>query len=260
MSSNLKIAISPCPNDTFIFGNLIEGRVPWSGPELEFDYLDIQALNESVLSKSCPYDLIKCSYALFPKISERFNLFPFGAALGMGVGPLLVGKPGLPIEQRKIIYVPGYDTTAYQLFRRYGPQNMTTKALRYDLLMESLSQDETAAGVVIHESRFTYEDLGLELLLDLGQAWEQDTRLPLPLGGPVVSKKCSQELLKVLEVAVKTSLEMAWEDRAPIEPLMRQHAQEMKLDVMSSHIDLYVNQYSLELGEQGRSAIDKLNS
>ena len=256
----MNIAISPCPNDTFIFGHLIEGHVPWDGPELQFEYLDIQALNEAALSETCPFDLIKCSYALYPKIVDRFDLFPIGAALGMGVGPLLVGQPGLPLDERKIIYVPGYDTTAHQLFKHYGPQNIETKALRYDLLIEALTQDASVAGVVIHESRFTYKELGLGLLLDLGAEWEQDTQLPLPLGGPVISKNCDTEYARKLEVAVKTSLKMAWEDRSGIESLMKQHAQEMELDVMASHVDLYVNQYSLDLGDQGRKAIQRLNA
>lgn len=259
MGSEIKIAISPCPNDTFIFGYLIEGKVPWDGPKLNFEFLDIQALNEAVLSKSCPYDLIKCSYALYPKIAERFDLFPIGAALGVGVGPLLVGQPGLPLDQRNVIYVPGYDTTAYQLFRRYGPKGVETKALRYDLLVERLAQDKNAAGVVIHESRFTYEDLGLHLLLDLGKAWEQDTQLPLPLGGPVISKSCHHDLKKMLETAIKSSLQKAWKDRTPIESLMKHHAQEMDMQVMASHIDLYVNEYSIDLGSRGRAAIEKLN-
>lgn len=259
MSSEIKIAISPCPNDTFIFGHLIEGNVPWDGPELKFEFLDIQALNEAVLSEACPYDLIKCSYALYPKIQDRYELFPIGAALGVGVGPLLVGQPGLPLEQRDMVYVPGYDTTAYQLFRHYGPQNIETISLRYDLLIEALTKDPSSAGVVIHESRFTYEKLGLELLLDLGAAWEEQTHLPLPLGGPFMAHHCNSELKSALEKAVKTSLKMAWDNRAAIEPLMRRHAQEMDLEVMSSHIDLYVNQYSLDLGEQGRIAIEKLN-
>ena len=256
--ASIKIAISPCPNDIFIFGHLIEKNVEWDGPKLKFDYLDIQALNEAILDESSPYDLIKCSYAIYPKIQSRYELFSIGAALGSGVGPLLVGQPGLSLDQRKKVYVPGFDTTANQLFKLYGPKNIKTEELRYDLLLDELTRDETVMGVIVHESRFTYEDLGLELLLDLGQAWEQKTNLPLPLGGPMILKSCSDEMKKALSKVVKQSLEKAWENRKPIEKLLTYHAQEMSLDVMSSHIDLYVNDYSLDLGDSGLMAIHKL--
>lgn len=256
----IKIGISPCPNDIFIFGHLIQKNVEWDGPELSFEYLDIQALNEAVLSPDSDFDLIKCSYAILPKLEDRFELFDVGGALGKGVGPLLVGQSGLELENRTEIYVPGFDTTAYRLFEKYGPKGVNVKALRYDLLMEELGRREDIAGVIIHESRFTYESMGLSCLLDLGKAWEENTGLPLPLGGPVLSKSMAPDLKDRLQEAIKKSLVKAWEDREPIESLLKQHAQEMDLDVMASHIDLYVNDYSLNLGKEGRTAIKILCS
>ena len=255
---SINIAISPCPNDTFIFGYLLNHLIEWNGPEIKVDYLDIQALNEAVLSGENKYDFIKCFYAVYPKISKAYDLSMVGGALGLGVGPLLVGKPGLKMEERSVVYIPGYDTTAYQLLKLYGPKGIEVKPLRYDLLIEELCKNEKAMGVVIHESRFTYESLGLELLIDLGDAWEKDTSMPLPLGGPVIKKSMSEKLKEELVDAIKASLSAAWKDRSPIVDYMGKHAQEMDLEVMSSHIDLYVNDYSLNLGEKGLAAINKL--
>jgi len=161
--SKLNIAISPCPNDIFIFGHLIAGKIDWKGPELVFSFMDIQALNKAILASESTYELIKCSYAVIPEVVDRYNIFKVGAALGMGVGPLLVGLPDHPLSEKRVVYIPGYDTTAYRLFRRFGPKHLEVKELRYDLMMGQLQRNPDSVGVIIHESRFTYATQGLKL-------------------------------------------------------------------------------------------------
>lgn len=253
----LKIAISPCPNDVFIFGPLIllwiEGNL-----ELEFSFHDIETLNILAEASDGP-DLIKLSYAQAPRVRASYVPMSVGAALGCGVGPLLVGLPGQPWPARNSVLVPGLHTTANLLQKRYmSHENIVP--VRYEKIMPELRQDAKKAGVVIHESRFTYEAQGLECLLDLGRCWEEETRLPLPLGGLFLKRTCSAEVSAEMEMLLKRSLNEAHLRRADLMPLLKEHAQELDEGVISRHIDLYVNEYSMELGEMGARAIRELSS
>jgi 1,4-dihydroxy-6-naphthoate synthase len=258
----LRVAISPCPNDTFAFGNLILGQVKGLPFELDFEFHDIEALNALGVSEAAP-DVLKFSFAHYGMLSEHYRLLKVGAALGLGVGPLLVGVGELPLSKIKRIYVPGRQTTANLLFQRFGRSecgDAEVVELRYDLIMQRCAEEPESAGVIIHESRFTYEFNGLKALLDLGAAWEHSTKLPLPLGGIAMHRRCSEEVALAFEVALGASLDAAWEDRSNLLPMMRSHAQEMDDKVMGDHIGLYVNQYTRELGSEGQKAVEELCS
>lgn len=252
----LRVAISPCPNDTFVFGKWAMGDVPWNGPELLFEYHDIQELNQIGQSEDLP-DVLKFSYALWPKLREHYRLSDVGSALGLGVGPLLVGLEGTDVEEIECILVPGFDTTAYRLQELYGPDVRIVEE-RYDRIMDRCLLERGVAGVIIHESRFTYQERGLACLLDLGQHWEMSTGCPLPLGAVAVHRRLDDTLASAVVQALGASLDSAWLDHSSILPLMKHHAQEMSESVMMEHVNLYVNQYTRHLCGQAHNAIRTL--
>ncbi len=252
----MRVAISPCPNDIFVFGPLILGRVPWEGEPLKFEFLDIEALNLRGEEDEAP-DVLKCSFARFAELGHAYELCPVGAALGRGVGPLVVGRAGPPLAQRGAVLLPGPHTTAALLWRRYGPV-FAERALRYDRIAEETAADPALVGVLIHEARFTYAQRGLELLLDLGAAWEQDTGLPLPLGAIALHQRLPPATRGAFSQALRRSLAYAWEHVNEVEPLVLRHAQEMDPEVARRHIKLYVNEFTRDLGEQGWRAARKL--
>lgn len=253
----MKIAISPCPNDIFIFGAWILGKIDWDGPEPEFSFHDISELNLKATSQA-KLDVVKISFALLPNILESYKLSRSGSALGKGVGPLLIGYSGRPLHTRKEIWVPGKLTTAFLLCQKYSQWDGAYKEMRYDEIIPGLRNDSNLAGVIIHESRFTYQDSGLELLLDLGQEWENNTSCPLPLGGIVMHRKLNKTLHLKIENTIRRSLEYAKQHPDEIMSLMKQHAQELDEQVILNHVNLYVNQYSEDLGEDGVNAIETL--
>ena len=253
----LHISISPCPNDTFAFGYLIEQLLPWAGPSLKFSFADIESLNQCGLSEQAP-DVLKFSYALWPDLKKNYRLCPYGSAMGMGVGPLLVGHESLELDQIQKVLVPGLMTTAHLLYQQYGPR-CPVQVERYDRILPQLREHKDWAGVIIHESRFTYQADKLHLLCDLGQSWESDTRAPLPLGGIAIHRRVPLKCAQQFSQALKLSLQSAWADRRPILKLMRSLAQEMDDDVMARHVELYVNKYSAGLDSVARGAIEKLS-
>ena len=252
----LHIAISPCPNDTFSFGYLIEQLLPWAGPSLKFSFADIETLNQCGLSEQAP-DILKFSYATWPSLKPNYRLCPYGSAMGLGVGPLLVGPKNLELGQIQKVLVPGLRTTAHLLYRQFGPK-CPVQVERYDRILPQLREHEDWAGVIIHESRFTYQDDHLHCLCDLGQRWEAQTHAPLPLGGIAIHRRVPLKLAQQFSQVLKLSLERAWADRRPILKLMRSLAQEMDDDVMARHVELYVNKYSAGLDGLAREAIEKL--
>jgi 1,4-dihydroxy-6-naphthoate synthase len=252
----MQVCISPCPNDTFAFGHLIQGNVDWSGPPLSFRYEDIQTLNQLGLSDNPP-DVLKFSYGLWPKLMGSYRLLKTGSALGHGVGPLIVGRGSTKLEEREALLIPGIDTTAALLARRYFP-NALLEVLSYEEILPALENDPNKAGVIIHESRFTYQDHRLQLLFDLGAHWEKETRSPLPLGGVAILKKHGEGLACQLEGSLKASVDMGWKNPEALTEFMQIHAQEMKPEVMEQHVQLYVNEDTRDLSDQGIRAIETL--
>jgi len=253
MSRVFSVGISPCPNDTFVWGALALGhiRVPF---ELEFFYEDIQTLN--CAARAGRFDVVKLSffqYALLPR--RTYRLLSVGSALGYGVGPLLVAKSPLSPHELKgaPIGIPGFGTTAYSLFRFYAPEAENVIEMRYDQLMPAVVRGDLRAAVIIHESRFTYAQHGLICLEDLGAYWTAQTGYPIPLGGLAVKRNVPR---LSLERALRRSLRLAWQGRWPeLTSFVAAHAQELDPEVQRAHIRLYVNAYTQALRGHGWAAV-----
>ncbi|HET9551463.1 MAG TPA: 1,4-dihydroxy-6-naphthoate synthase [Anaeromyxobacteraceae bacterium] len=254
----LTLGISPCPNDTFIFDALVNGALEAGGLELEVFHEDVQTLNEWALEGRL--DLTKLSYGVLPRVVDRYALLESGGALGQGVGPLLVARPGTaafdPATMR--VAIPGRDTTAHLLFSLAFPAAARKEFRVFSEIEGAVLRGEVEAGVIIHESRFTYAQKGLARLMDLGEHWERVTGAPIPLGGIVARRALDPTLRARLDLLVRRSLEHA-EARGPVlSEYVRRHAQELDEAVMRQHVALYVNGFSHALGEPGRRAVARL--
>lgn len=261
MNKCLKVGISPCPNDTFIFGAWILGFIEDSNKlELQVNYLDIQKLNEAAMTKD--YDVIKISASQAHRIHPHYQILEVGAALGEDCGPLLVSKTPRRTNPEKHwkIASPGKDTTAQLLFQSLFPECVHIEAICFSKIEEAVLNGEFDAGIIIHESRFTYREKGLELVADLGQLWQTINRLPIPLGVIAVKSELDDSIKQFIKAQIRESLSFAYAHYDELLPFIRSHAQEMAEEVIKAHIELYVNAYSSELGETGKSAILRLNS
>ncbi len=254
----LTIGYSPCPNDTFIFYGLIHGKVQIPGVEFLERLEDVETLNRMALDGRL--DITKVSYHAMGHLRERYALLRSGGALGRGCGPLLVAKPGTRLSDLKAgkIAVPGMLTTAYLLLRLYDPALTNITVMTFDRIMEAVSGGDAAAGLIIHESRFTYPMYNLEKLLDLGEWWENHSGLPIPLGGILGKRTLGKDVLLGIENAIRESLRYARLHPDEVLDYCRRHSQEMDESVMMSHIGLYVNDFSLDLGEDGLTAVRRL--
>ncbi|WP_306549636.1 1,4-dihydroxy-6-naphthoate synthase [Desulfobulbus sp.] len=255
----LSLGYSPCPNDTYIFNGLAHGRTPMAGARFSAPLLeDVETLNDWALQGRL--DVTKLSFHALGHVLDRYALLRAGAALGRGCGPLLItGSGDKPVDMADWrIAVPGAYTTAALLLRLYQPACANLTVLRFDRIMAAIASGEVDAGVIIHESRFTYQQLGLECVQDLGLWWEQTTGLPIPLGCIAARKTLSEPLRAAIEAAIAASIR--WADAHPAEgwSYIREHAQEMEPEVINSHIGLYVNHYSRDLGEEGLHAVREL--
>lgn len=246
--------ISPCPNDTFAFDAIINSRIPCKW-DLETTYLDIEELNQAVL-KGIP-DISKISYSVLPLISDRYELLDSGSALGRGNGQLLVKRKGEELSLRKVAS-PGVHTTANALLKRYFPQTQQIKPVLFSRIAEYVEQGKVDAGVLIHEGRFVYQRRDLELVADLGKLWEQETGLPLPLGAIVIKRELGDKLRLEFENLLRNSVEFAFRNPSLSRGFIKEHAQELEDDVIDKHIALFVNQFTISLGEEGRKAVRKL--
>jgi 1,4-dihydroxy-6-naphthoate synthase len=266
----LPFGYSPCPNDTFMFWAWAHGRVPCE-LELAPHLADIQELNRLALDRGeLPLTKVSASTYLQPRVQERYRLLQVGAALGRGCGPLIVSRQAwkeVPSQVR--LAVPGLDTTACRLARAaVGDQVTDWVELRYDEVMSAVLEGRVDAAVIIHESRFTYQALGLELAFDLGAWWEGLTGLPLPLGVMLAHRELGEETVHQVEGALRASIERAWQlFRATDEPesqalwqYLRQHAIELDDTTIGSHIRLYVNDFSLDLGAEGSAALQRFSA
>lgn len=253
----LTLGFSPCPNDTFIFDALVNGKIDTEG--LSFDTVldDVQTLNEWAMQGRL--SVTKLSYGVLPLVLNKYALLDSGSALGKGVGPLLIASAALqnaPVEEQ-LIAIPGKNTTAHLLFSMKYPDAKNKVFLRYDEI-EDFVQMGKGLGVIIHENRFTYEAKGLKKITDLGDYWEKQTLVSIPLGGIVIDKNIDKPLQQKIERLIKKSIEYAYAQYPQLNDYIRSHSQEMSEDVMRKHIELYVNNYSLSLGSDGRKAVQVL--
>ncbi len=257
--TRLSLGISTCPNDTFLFHGLLTGRSDPHGLELDFTLADVQELN--VAAAAGRFDLAKASYAAALAWGDRRVVMPVGSALGFGVGPLLLARstpPALPGKPR--VLCPGEGTTAALLYTLFHPGEGSVEHALFSDIMPALERGEADMGVCIHEGRFTYAESGLDLVEDLGERWEQATDLPLPLGGLFARRDLGPDLLERLHRALQDSLAYGHAHRDETEESMAKHAQEFDTAVLFQHVDLYVNEWTRDLGPVGRAAIEALQS
>jgi 1,4-dihydroxy-6-naphthoate synthase len=256
----LTLAISPCPNDTFTFDAVIHGRVP-SAPPVSVTYADIDVLNERAARGAD--DVVKVSYAALPWLLADYQLLAAGSALGRGCGPLVLinGSPDASFAGADLtgarVAIPGERTTAYLLFRLWaaGLDLASIDVLPFEKIMPSVRDGLHDVGLVIHESRFTYPDYGLTAVADLGDWWEGETGLPIPLGAILARRGLDGA---ALSAAIRGSVEAAFADPAASRAYVLEHAQEMAPEVVAAHIGLYVNDFTLDLGDEGYAAIEAL--
>lgn len=253
----LSLYISPCPNDTFMFDAMVNGRIDCEGLSFEVKFLDIEQLNAAALSSEAAVSKISC--ALLPAITSNYALLNAGAALGRGNGPLLVRRKGESAPIRHIA-VPGLHTTANALTERLFPEIERRTPLLFSEIAAAVEKGDYDAGVLIHEGRFVYERRNLELVADLGLEWEARTSLPLPLGGIVIRRDVPQDVREKVERVLRRSIEYAFANPMISREWVKQHAQEMEDDVIDKHIALFVNEYSLTLGDEGRAAMQALTT
>jgi 1,4-dihydroxy-6-naphthoate synthase len=254
----LTLGISPCPNDTFIFDALVNGPIDTGDLRLEVVLDDVQTLNE--WARAGRLDVSKVSYGVLPAIARDYALLQSGGALGRGVGPLLVSRPGLGAfrpETMKVA-IPGRDTTAHLLFSLAYPQAAHKSFHVFSAIEDAVLGGAVDAGVIIHEGRFTYEAKGLTRVRDLGEYWESTTGAPIPLGGIVARRALPVAVRRELDRLIRLSVEHALARRPAVSAWVREHAQEMDEAVMRRHIELYVNEFSVSLGDPGRRAVRTL--
>lgn len=257
----LKIAISPCPNDTFIFENIFNKKVEIAGISFNFHFLDIEELNQAASAQK--FDIIKISCAHFKNVAAHYELLKSGGAMGYGVGPLVVRKANSEIEithlADKLIAIPGEHTTANFLLSHLFPEITNKKILLFSDIENAVLQDEVDLGLLIHEGRFTYQEKGLALVGDLGTLWHDKTNLPIPLGCIVIKKEIPNYLHEQVERLITYSISNYTQEGQPIiSNFIKDHAQEMDTDTMLQHIRLYVNDFSKNMGESGMRAIEMM--
>ncbi|MBS4064563.1 MAG: 1,4-dihydroxy-6-naphthoate synthase [Chitinophagaceae bacterium] len=258
------LAFSPCPNDTFIFDALVNQKIDTEGIIFEVFLEDVQTLNEWAIANKM--DFSKISYGVWSKVKEQYHLLNSGGALGKGVGPLLITRPANLLDyspeaiNEMTIAIPGENTTAHLLFSLAYPKAKKKVFKVFHEIENAVLNREVDAGVIIHENRFTYEAKGLRKIIDLGNYWEQTKRLPIPLGGIIAKKTLDSAIVKKVDSLIKKSIEYAFSKYPAVSDYVVAHAQEMGEDVMRQHIDLYVNHYSLDLGEDGLAAVNVLTS
>ena len=257
----IALGYSPCPNDTFIFYALVHGKIDTEELRFKEILLDVETLNQMALHAEL--DITKVSYHAFGYIRDNYCLLRSGSAIGRGCGPLLVVREDYAINdlQWKKIAIPGRLTTAYLLFQLFSADfihSLSFIEMPFHKMMEAVKNGVADAGLVIHEGRFTYSSYGLKRLVDLGEWWEDETGLPVPLGGILVKRNLGEDLIRRINSVVRRSVEYAFTHRDEPTYYMKQHSQELEDEVIEQHINLYVNDYSIDIGEDGVSAVKEL--
>jgi 1,4-dihydroxy-6-naphthoate synthase len=256
----LTLGFSPCPNDCFIFDAIVNRRIDLEGLEFSPVLADVEALNTSAFAGDA--DVTKLSYHAYAYCAATYVLLDAGSALGRGCGPLLIARRAItPLEVAGgslAIAIPGKHTTANLLLGLAFPAARRTTERLFSDIEDAVLKGECDAGVIIHENRFTYEAKGLRKIVDLGEFWERETGAPIPLGGIAVKRSLPGGMKAAINRVLRRSVEYALANRSASLPFVREHAQEMNEDVMYRHIDLYVNEYSVDLGHEGRRAVELL--
>jgi 5,8-dihydroxy-2-naphthoate synthase len=255
----LSLGFSPCPNDTFIFDALVNKKIDTEDFEFDVVLEDVETLNQWTLQEKL--DITKLSFPAFFRASEKYVLLNSGSALGKGVGPLLISKnkdKKSKIEDLTIAF-PGIHTTANLLFSFAYPHALNKKFMVFSAIENAVLDGKTDLGVIIHENRFTYQQKGLHKIIDLGEYWEKKMKVPIPLGGIAIKRKFKNSVAESVSNMIKKSIEYAYVNYPLVTEYVKLHSQEMSEEVMRRHIDLYVNNYSLDLGTDGKKAIETLN-
>lgn len=267
MKTKLTLGYSPCPNDCFIFDALVHGKIDTEGLEFEVQLEDVETLNQQALKGEL--DITKLSFHAYAKVMKEYILLRSGSALGFNCGPLLIKskvkseKLKLKSEKLKgdwVVAIPGELTTANFLLSIAYPEIKNKKVMLFSDIEDAVLRGEVDAGLIIHESRFTYQDKGLEKVADLGEFWEDLIHAPIPLGGIVIKRDLAPELQQQVNDLIRKSVEYAFAHPESCMPYVRAHAQEMSEEVMKKHIALYVNDFSVDLGEQGKQAVELMFS
>ena len=254
----LTLGYSPCPNDTFIFDALAHKKIDTYGIEFDILHADVETLNNYAREEQL--DITKLSYHAYAYVSEAYQLLTAGSALGRGCGPLLISKDPIPKSKIEfcLIGIPGRLTTANFLLSMAFPEAATKKEMVFSEIEDALLSNKIDIGLIIHENRFTYEKKGLLKIADLGEWWEKRYQLPIPLGGICTRRSFDTELQLKIDDCIRRSILHAMQDRAGTMEYVRQHSQEMEESVMLQHIDLYVNDFSVDLGKEGKTAVEAL--
>ena len=252
------LGFSPCPNDTFIFDALVNKKIDTEGMEFDLFLEDVETLNQWAMQGKL--DISKISYGVLPLVLPQYELLDAGGALGKGVGPLLISRKPIPLTAINDcrIAVPGRRTTAHLLFSLAFPEARQKEFMVFSEVENAVLSGAVDCGVIIHENRFTYQQKGLVKIVDLGEFWERETGAPIPLGGIVFKKELDPAMANKINQLIRKSLEYAFSHYPELPEFVRSHAQEMDEWVMRQHIDLYVNNYSLTLGEDGEKAVRTL--
>lgn len=258
MKHKLILGFSPCPNDTFIFDAMVNDRIDLGDIELEVVLADVEELNRMALEGKL--DVTKISYNAFSHVHYKYQLLNSGSALGNNCGPLLISKRLLSDEELKTatIAIPGKNTTANFLMSFAYPNAQNKQEFLFSEIESAVLSGEVDAGVIIHENRFTYQEKGLVKIADLGEVWEQQTGFPIPLGGIAIHRRLKPALRKEFDELLRKSVQFAFDNPDASKDYVKCYAQEMDEAVMRLHIDLYVNNYTLDLGEKGKAAISKM--
>lgn len=258
--SALTLAYSPCPNDTYIFAALTNGLLD-GAPQVNVQLADIDELNEAAAHGR--FELVKVSYGAIPYLADRYRILRAGGAIGRGCGPLLVARPEAspPLFAdfaRRTIAIPGERTTAFLLLQLALGRRPKTLTMRFDEIVPAVAAGRAQGGLIIHESRFTYREEGLIAIVDLGEWWENMTMLPIPLGAILVRNDVADDVARSAGEAIRASLAFARANEAAVMPYVRAHAVEMDDDVMRRHIALYVNEFTVDVGDAGIDAVRAL--
>jgi 1,4-dihydroxy-6-naphthoate synthase len=254
----LTVACSPCPNDTFMFHDLASGDLTLPDRRIEVQLHDVETLNRMALSAT--FDVTKISFHTYLLVRSEYQLLSVGAALGFGCGPVVGSRGGIgpgEISDAKVA-VPGKLTTAHLLMELWEPRITDKVFVRYDKVMDMVASGEVDAGVIIHEGRFVYEQAGLELVTDLGLWWQEQTQLPIPLGGIVARKSLGAETIAEFEALLRKAIGNSMANPDATREYVLKHAAEMDSDVLDEHIKTFVNDYSLDLGDDGRAAVAEM--
>jgi 1,4-dihydroxy-6-naphthoate synthase len=253
--TTLSLGYSPCPNDTFIFYALVHKRIPLEGLSLREQLEDVETLNRMAFEGQL--DITKISFHAYAYLRDQYALLRSGGALGKGCGPLLVARQGntsIDLTNQRVA-IPGEFTTAFLLLRLYDPGVQNIIVLPFNQIVHAVQQGMAEVGLIIHESRFTYQHFGLRKVLDLGNWWEQLSGYPIPLGGIIMKRSFDKELVNLMEEKIRQSIRYAQMHPEESRAYIHEHAQEIEDSVTRLHIDLYVNEYSLDIGSEGEKSI-----